>query len=95
MLIVTRPKLIVVPDRMSIFFNPTPLRPFKPSKVEHYDLFIPGASGSPIVYKDHVVGLVPFSNVPYKGSDIAAVLFSGKAVLESMEEFGLKFDTIR
>jgi len=38
--------------------------------------FKPGASGSPLIYKDHIIGLVPWQNLgnPY---EVAAVVFSG------------------
>lgn len=90
-------KLKAVPGRTSIYFMPTLLRPFQPDKVEDYELFKPGASGSPIIYKDHIIGLVPFSNVHMQGVrevEVAAVVFNGETMRCAAEEFGLKLEKV-
>lgn len=90
--------LVVVPGRISLFMFPTPLREFIPNEND-YELFMPGASGSPIIYKGYVIGIIPFTNVHLKLNYthdliIAALVFSGMDMKNSMQDFGLTFEKI-
>lgn len=87
--------LVVIPGRVGVYFLPTLLHPFHPRDAERAaPYFKPGASGSPLIYKNHIVGLVPWQNLndPY---EVAAVVFSGRAMREGMEKLGLNFEEIR
>jgi len=87
--------LVVIPGRVGAYFLPTSLHPFHPRDLKRAaPYFKPVASGSPLVYKNHIIGLVPWQNLD-NPHEVAAVVFSGQAIKQSMEELGLKFEEIR
>ncbi len=53
----------------------------------------PRASGSPLVYKDHIIGIVPFQNLgnPF---EVPVVAFSGYLVKNLLDQIGIKYDTL-
>lgn len=87
-------KLTIIPGDLGIYWSPTLLHPFNPLNPEEAaSCFKPGISGSPIIYHDHIIGLVPWQNSS-DPSEVAAVVFMGKAMREDMERIGLSFKEI-
>ncbi len=86
-------KLIAVPGKLGIFLGPTSLMKFTPSDPQHYTLFVPGASGSPVMYQGRIIGVIPFSSVPEGGFDIGACIF-GPSTIKPLQELGLKIEII-
>jgi hypothetical protein len=87
--------LVVIPGRVGAYFLPTSLHPFQPRDSKRAaPYFKPGASGSPLVYKDHIIGLVSWQNLD-NPHEVAVVVFSGSIIKKDMEELGLEFEEIR
>ena len=85
--------LVALTGSVGVYFMPIPLRPFYAHGKDTPKYFKPGASGSPLIYKDHIIGVVPFQNL-IESNEVAAVIFNGKAVRDDMERFGLVFEDI-
>lgn len=53
----------------------------------------PGASGSPIVFQDHIIGIVPFQslNNPH---EVPVVAFSGYLMKDLLDEMRLEYDKL-
>lgn len=85
--------LVVIPGSLEVYFLPTLLRPFRPQDPETVAPYLkPGASGSPLIYKNHIIGLVPWLNLK-DPHELAAVVFTG-ATRQGLEKLGLSFEQI-
>lgn len=90
-------ELIIIKGEIFLYFSPTILRGFSPVSHKLSDLLPylkPGLSGSPLIYKDHIIGLVPFVNF-YNQSEIPVLAFNGPVVREAIEQFGLTLEEIK
>ena len=87
-------ELIVVPGRTEFSMNLINLVPFNPEDRQNLKLFKPGASGSPLVYKGHIVGLIPVAHEEERVQNVGAFLFRGKLMRDYMEKHGLTLEEI-
>lgn len=91
-------KVVRVLGRLGITLAPIDLQPFSPYDYHQEEQYIvPGVSGSPLVYEDHIVGVLPARVARTSGDgefargQAMAVVFNGEYVKSTMEEFGLQF----
>ncbi|HSX29187.1 MAG TPA: hypothetical protein VLE73_01355 [Candidatus Saccharimonadales bacterium] len=89
-------RVVSVLGHIGITLAPTDLLPFDPHKrTEHEQYIKPGASGSPLVYDNHIIGILPGRIAAASGHDeltpgrAMAVVFNGEHMKEAMEHFGL------
>ena len=87
-------KLEIIPGRAGMYFMPTSLSPFRAyDSAQARQYFKPGASGSPLIYKGHIIGLVPFRNTR-DPNELAAIVFNGESMQQEMEKIGLSLEEI-
>jgi hypothetical protein len=87
-------QLVTIAGRLSFFDSPDPLRPFIPDDYEVAERYLrPGASGSPMLYKDHIIG-VTVAGIVRSPGEVAAVVFDGKYMRDDMVEFGLPLEQV-
>lgn len=95
---IEKPKTVIeIPGTTSIFFSPTFYRPFNPDRISNYKLFKPGVSGSPVVYKNHIIGMILFSNIHNQNSrqpEVAAMIFNGGEMRSIADEMGLVLEEV-
>lgn len=87
-------KLFPIKGNIFVGMMPTNLKWFSFSNPDDTKFFKPGISGSPIVYNNHVIVVVPYRITPSSG-EAPVVTFMGGSVKKMMEEFGLQFEQIR
>lgn len=86
-------ELVVIPGRIGFHLSPTLAQPFYPNDAKNAaKYFLPGGSGSPLIYKDHLIGLIPWRNLdqPYQAE---AIVFNNQDIVKIMTEpFGLSLE---
>lgn len=90
-------EIVILKGKIFLYYSPTILRGFSVVSHKLSDLLPylkPGLSGSPLIYKDHIIGLVPFVNF-YNQSEIPVLAFNGPVVREAIEQFGLTLEGIK
>lgn len=91
-------ELIAVPGVIQTYNqSEPPVSYFDPRYSNDSGVFRPGVSGSPIIYKEYIIGLVPLT---YRDPDngrligIGAVVFNDKKIRESMRSFGIRLKSV-
>lgn len=86
--------IVIIPGYIYPYAEPSPLKAFSLKKGTDSLFVKPGLSGSPIIYRNHIIGIVPFQNIsnPY---EIPVIAFLGKPMREVVEkDLGLELEEI-
>jgi hypothetical protein len=86
--------LVLIPGRIGGTIGFTNVNRFEPKDLNSSAKFFKrGLSGSPIIYNNHIIGIISSQNEdnPY---EIGAEVFSGGSMKEEMTQLGLTFEEI-
>ncbi len=90
-------EVVNILGRLGIRLGATILQPFTPRDFKHAEPYIKaGVSGSPLVFDEHIIGVVPFTaaRCSFDDDDLpgraSAVVFNGQDMRSAMQDIGLQ-----